>query len=96
MNFSGQPEEMNQVAAIEEEERILIVTDAETNVDTISGENQIIQYSNVDDYYYFLGQSGSGNNKPSKTKLSKASQEAVLRRHLRLENEKKKNNSYIW
>ena len=49
MNFSGQPEEMNQVAAIEEEERILIVTDAETNVDTISGENQIIQYSNVDD-----------------------------------------------
>ena len=47
MNFSGQHEEMDHAAATDEEERILIVTDTEPSVDTISGEN-LIQYSNVD------------------------------------------------
>ena len=94
MNFSGQHEEMDHAAATDEEERILIVTDTEPSVDTISGEN-LIQYSNVDDYKYFPGQSGPGNTEPFKSKLSKASQEAVLRRHLLLENEKKKNKTYI-
>ena len=36
--------------------------------------------------------SGSGNTRPFKPKLSKASQEAVNRRHLEIENEKKKDN----
>ena len=41
MNFSGQPEEMDHAAATDEEEQILIVTDTEPSVDTISGENLI-------------------------------------------------------
>ena len=51
------------------------------------------QYFVVSIYNYSSGQSGSGNNSHFKSKLSKASQEAVLHRHLLLESEKKKDNT---
>ena len=54
-------------------------------------------YFNADNYC-FSGQSGSGDKIQFKPKLSKASQEVVLQRHLLHENEKKKkndNNVYI-
>ena len=47
----------------------------------------------MNNYNCFLGKSGSGKTRHHKPKLSKASQEAVLRRHLALENEKKKDNT---
>ena len=51
------------------------------------------QYFVVSIYNYSSGQSGSGNTSHFKSKLSKASQEAVLHRHLLLESEKKKDNT---
>ena len=47
-------------------------------------------YFIVGNYYVFSGQYGSVNKIQFRTKLSKASQEVVLQRHLLLENEKKK------
>ena len=58
-------------------------------VETNLGE-KMGQYFFVSIYNCSSGQSGSGNKIQFKSKLSKASQEAVLHRHLLLENEKKK------
>ena len=76
---------MEPAAATQKEEQLLTVT----CVDTKSGEKRG-KYFIVGKYNYSLGQSGSGNTSHFKSKLSKASQEAVLHRHLLLENEKKK------
>ena len=76
---------MEPAAATQKEERFLTVT----SVDTKSGEKRG-KYFIVGSYNYLSGQSGSGNTSHFKSKLSKASQEAVLHRHLLLENEKKK------
>ena len=76
---------MEPAAATQEEEQLLTVI----SVDTKSGE-KMGQYFVVSIYNYSSGQSGSGNTSHFKSKLSKASQEAVLHRHLLLENEKKK------
>ena len=84
--FPGQPEKLEPAAATDEEEQFLTVA----SIDTKSGW-KVGSYFIVGNYNYLSGQSGSGNKIQFKSKLSKASQEAVLRRHLLLKNEKKDN-----
>ena len=50
---------------------------------------------NIDNNNCFPGQSRLENTEPFKSKLSKASQEVLQRRHLLLENEKKRGNMAV-
>ena len=90
--FSGRPEELKPAAPADEEKPLLTVTSG-TRLHTNLGEAITIQYFVLDNSNYFLGHAGSGHTRPFKPKLSKASQEAVYRRNLLLENEKKKDNT---
>ena len=86
--FLGQPEKLEPAAATDEEEQFLTVA----SIDLKSGW-KVGSYFIVGNYNDWSGQSGSGNKIQFKSKLSKASQEAVLHRHLLLENKKKKKNN---
>ena len=83
--FLGQPEKLEPAAATDEKEQFLTVAINDIKSGWKVGSNFI-----VGNYNYLSGQSGSENKIQFKSKLSKASQEAVLRQHLLLKNEKKK------